>query len=601
MRALHSRRRQDLACSAKHQTMQPSSQRRLTRGWRAYAALAFLTIAAALPGLFAMPPLDRDESRFAQATAQMLETGDFVRIRFQDEARHKKPVGIHWLQAASVSLVSSPEARAIWAYRAPSLLGALVCVLATFWAGRRLVGESAAFVGAGALALTVLLATEAMIAKTDAMLAGATALAMAGLANLHASGAPRRSALLVWFGLAVGVLIKGPITPLVVGLSALALAAWERRARWLAPLAWWPGPVLAALLVLPWIVAVQIATDGEFLRQALGQDLAPKLAGGHEGHGAPPGVHALLMLLLFWPATLLAPGAIGRVVHAVRAPARAPETAGLRLLICWFAPIWLVFEALPTKLAHYPLPAYPALALLAGAGLVAAGPGLRWLGAGLMALTTVLLAGLTLAPPGLMAAVNMALAQAEAGVTAAALPEDVVLIGWSGAIAVGLGAFLAIVGQRRRAALGVLGGLALAGIAWNAAVKGVMIPAVAELQVTRQVARSLTALGLNPVSAPDAPPVIVYGFSEPSLVFALGGRVILAEQDAGAAAGKPLGPSTRLFNVRDARARADLAAFLERADRAACPVAAAPQVAGLNYSDGAFAAFQILAVGRCGA
>ncbi|MFM9469985.1 ArnT family glycosyltransferase, partial [Streptomyces scabiei] len=79
---------------------------------------------SALPGLFFLPPLDRDESRFAQATAQMLETHDFVNIRYQSEPRDKKPIGIHWLQAASVSTLSSVERREIWAYRIPSLLGA---------------------------------------------------------------------------------------------------------------------------------------------------------------------------------------------------------------------------------------------------------------------------------------------------------------------------------------------------------------------------------------------------------------------------------------------------------------------------------------------
>ncbi len=58
--------------------------------------------ASTSPGIAAMPPLDRDEARFMQATRQMLETGDFIRIRFQDEARNKKPAGIYWLQAASV-------------------------------------------------------------------------------------------------------------------------------------------------------------------------------------------------------------------------------------------------------------------------------------------------------------------------------------------------------------------------------------------------------------------------------------------------------------------------------------------------------------------
>src|ERR1700760_1465672 len=99
---------------------------RASRGWRGPALAAFVALVAGLPGLLAVPPLDRDESRFAQATAQMLEDGDFVVIRFQDAPRFKKPVGIHWLQALSVKAFSKPEARKIWAYRLPSLLGAML-------------------------------------------------------------------------------------------------------------------------------------------------------------------------------------------------------------------------------------------------------------------------------------------------------------------------------------------------------------------------------------------------------------------------------------------------------------------------------------------
>src|ERR1700742_26734 len=106
---------------------------RLSRGWRGPALAALIAFLAGLPGLLAVPPLDRDESRFAQATAQMLETGDFVVIRFQDEPRFKKPVGIHWLQAGCRPLLSQAESREIWAYRIPSLLGAMLAAAACAW------------------------------------------------------------------------------------------------------------------------------------------------------------------------------------------------------------------------------------------------------------------------------------------------------------------------------------------------------------------------------------------------------------------------------------------------------------------------------------
>src|SRR5437588_12011608 len=113
-------------------------------GVRPYALLVGFCLFLYLPGMSAIPPLDRDEARFAQATRQMLETGDFLRIRVQDEARNKKPAGIYWLQAASVSAFSAAAATSIWPYRLPSLLGAVAAALTTFAFGAALFADRAA-------------------------------------------------------------------------------------------------------------------------------------------------------------------------------------------------------------------------------------------------------------------------------------------------------------------------------------------------------------------------------------------------------------------------------------------------------------------------
>ena len=94
----------------------------LAEGWRRWVLLLLLSLSLFVPGLTSLPPVDRDEARYIQATRQMLETGDLVQIRFQDEARNKKPIGIYWLQAAAVAAFSSPESAAIWPYRLPSAL-----------------------------------------------------------------------------------------------------------------------------------------------------------------------------------------------------------------------------------------------------------------------------------------------------------------------------------------------------------------------------------------------------------------------------------------------------------------------------------------------
>src|SRR6266567_3965138 len=141
---------------------------------RAMLLLVFVSLVSFLPGFFNIPPVDRDEARFAQATKQMIESGDYIDIRFQDEVRYKKPVGIYWLQAAAVktgAAIGIPEAHTtIWLYRLPSLFGAIGTVLLTYWAALVFVSRRIAYLAGLMMATSVLLGIEARLAKTDAML-----------------------------------------------------------------------------------------------------------------------------------------------------------------------------------------------------------------------------------------------------------------------------------------------------------------------------------------------------------------------------------------------------------------------------------------------
>ncbi|MFZ4069387.1 MAG: ArnT family glycosyltransferase [Caulobacterales bacterium] len=482
---------------------------RAIAGWRAYVLLGALTIAAVLPGFFSIPPLDRDESRFAQATAQMLETKDFVRINVQDDPRNKKPVGIHWLQAASVAALSKVEAREIWAYRMPSLLGAALAVLAAFWGGTALVGRRAAFFGAAMLGVCLLLSTEGMIAKTDAMLCGLTTLCLAALARLrNPPRHPLRLALIAWGALGAGVLIKGPITPMVMGLTLLALALWERRAAWMKTLAHWSGPLLAAVIVLPWMIAIGVATDGRFFAEAIGQDLGNKVTAGGEHAFTPPGVHLLLLSLLIFPATVALPGAARLAFSALRARRDDASFADERFLLAWIIPSFAVFELMPVKLAHYPLPTYPAIALLCGAGLLALfQPGwrkTRWVALALSAFAAAGLAALcaylaTYAPGDPLASDQRAL-------------QTGMIVG-AGALALVVG----LAGARTAPTYLVIALIAGLGFVFTARER--ILPEARKLLVSREVASALAREGLHPRLSPGAGPLIVSGYREPSLVF----------------------------------------------------------------------------------
>jgi len=115
------------------------------------ALLCLLCLILYAPGLASIPPVDRNEARFAQATRQMPESGDFIRIRFQEEARNKKPIRIHWLQAAPVALFSRPGSTAIRPYRLPSalaifLLGTVTRLATAAPGDRQLAGAGMALV-----------------------------------------------------------------------------------------------------------------------------------------------------------------------------------------------------------------------------------------------------------------------------------------------------------------------------------------------------------------------------------------------------------------------------------------------------------------------
>ncbi|HEX6858773.1 MAG TPA: glycosyltransferase family 39 protein [Caulobacteraceae bacterium] len=474
-----------------------------SRGWRGPLLAALIAMIAGLPGLLTVPPLDRDESRFAQATAQMLETGDFVNISFQDQPRFKKPIGIHWLQAISVAAFSEPAEREIWAYRIPSLLGAMLAAAACAWGAAAFFGPRLGLFAGGLLGATFLLSTEAFIAKTDAVLCGAITLSMAALSHMYfaARGGPptsKRPWLLFWGGLALATLVKGPVGPMAVVLTVAALWAWDREAGWLKNMRWGWGLILFFAIVGPWAIAITVATDGAFWGAAVGGDLAPKLAGGHERHGGPFGYHLAMVSFLIFPATLLLPAALWRGWRDRIDP-------GVRFALCWLIPTWLVFELLPTKLVHYTLPTYGALAWLMAAAmrqpigrrLGLAGAVLSCLAAGVFAIVSI-----------------YALSEFGDGadVTWAALSAGLF-------VAAGLvGAFMIL---RRAAASAVLTTGAL-GILAHAVFAGGLAPSLEPLWLSREVAEKLAETNLHPREGVTPGPVEVAGYAEPSLVFALG-------------------------------------------------------------------------------
>jgi 4-amino-4-deoxy-L-arabinose transferase-like glycosyltransferase len=334
----------------------------------AVAVLLLVSLLTFLPGFFQIPPVDRDEAYFAQATRQMIETGDYVDIRYQDDVRYRKPVGIYWLQAAVVNTASALGVRnalgKIWLYRVPSLIGAIGAVLGTYWCALAFVSRRGAVLAGLMMSASAILSVEARLAKTDAMLLFTVVMAMAVLARVYLSAQrntderPGWGLLAVfWTAIAVSILIKGPLILMVVGLAALALSVFDRSARWLLALRPVPGLIWLLLIVLPWFIAIYMRVGREFLVASVGEDMLAKVANSQEAHGAPPGLYLVLFFATFFPASILS-GLAAPAIWAVR------KEPAAKFLLAWLVPSWIVFELVVTKLPHYVLPLYPAIAIL---------------------------------------------------------------------------------------------------------------------------------------------------------------------------------------------------------------------------------------------
>jgi 4-amino-4-deoxy-L-arabinose transferase-like glycosyltransferase len=515
----------------------------LPRAWprRPLAILVVFLLFAWLPAFLTLPPLDRDESRFAEASRQMVETGNYVDIRFASGPRYNKPIGIYWLQSLSANVAGPALRNQIWVYRIPSLLGGLLCTIFLFLLARSVASRDTALFSALLLGTSLLLTTESVIATTDAALLATIIVAQSVLLKTYLAARENRQppALLFvltgWLTVGIGVLLKGPVIVVVLAVTAVSLSLADRQFAWLRGTRPLRGTLLALALVAPWAIAIAFASRGAFYQQSLGHDFAAKLTEGRESHGAPPGYYLIETIIAFWPVTLLlVPAAASAIEHR--------RDSLVRFLLAWSAGVWILFELVPTKLPHYVLPAYPALALLCAMWISRhdkhrterTSPMLRVASAVMFLLGTAVCAGACLYLPVRFGG---------------HLNPPLVL---GAVVASGLACVAMVMFLRESVRQAVVAAFASA-ICFDVVLGLMVVPQLHDLWLSPTAARLVTANK----NAGDPPPVLV-GYVEPSLVFLLGrdtritppaqaaeavahGGVALVERRAGLAFLKALG------------------------------------------------------------
>jgi len=351
----------------------------------------------------------------------------------------------------------------------------------------------------------LLLGFEARQAKTDAFLLLTVTVAIAGMAEAWFAEPPaslrRGWWIAFWAAIGAGILIKGPIVIMVAGLTALVLTLHDRSAVWLKRLRPWPGVAITLGLTLPWLIAITISSHGAFWMQSLGGDMASKLAGAQESHGGVIGTYLALFPVTFWPGSLFA-------ILALPWVWRNRRDRAVMFCLAWIVPSWIVFEIVPTKLPHYVLPLYPAIALLTGASL-ADRLGFAYAPAGwrrLLPRIVIAVWGLTGFALGAVAAAAAPLGDGRFSIWGALAAIAV----WALTAA---GAVICWRGQRgRSSAILLAGSLVAYGLIFGLALPALDAPWVAP-RLEKRLAQKLPA---------GHGPVLIAGYGEPSAVIAFG-------------------------------------------------------------------------------
>jgi len=345
-----------------------------------YAILFFGCILFHMVGTWSIPLIDRDEPRFAEASREMIERGEYIVPHFNNQLRLDKPPLAYWTQVASYKILGGND----FAARFPSAVAAALVAMSILAWGTRMGGEGVGWWAAIIFTLSLQTFIHAKAAVADMWLVLFITLAhRSGYELLFQNGkrptlnaqrsTPNSEPVRWWFtfylALAFGFLAKGPIawTPLLT-LAAMKLLVPDvelaKRCKFVR------GILLMLAIVALWGVPALIQTDGEFLRIGIGRHVVGRSFGAMEGHGANSlGVY--LLLLPFYFVTIFA----SFFPWSIKLPSLTTKLWRSRdkidiYLITGAAIIFVIFSLIKTKLPHYTLPAFPLLSLLLARHLI---------------------------------------------------------------------------------------------------------------------------------------------------------------------------------------------------------------------------------------
>ncbi len=324
--------------------------------WLIWAAL----VAALFYRLGGAALFEPDEGRNSEKAREILVLNDWVTPHENFHAVLDKPIFFYWLIAASFKSFGLSE----WAARLPSALAAFACLVLVY---RFVLARWGPWEAVWSV-LILLTSTEFFIlARTvifDMSLTAFLTLALwAFYEAVHADQVKHRRiwCLILYAALAVATLIKGLIGIVIPGMVFFFYLLLSHRWAVLRRIYLIPGALLFVAIALPWYLAADAQNDG-YLRYYLWDEHFGRFATAEFDRSEPWFYFILVLLVGFFPWSLLLPMTI-KEAWKTRFEDRT------LYLILWIALPLLFFSASKSKLPHYILPIFPALAALTAAAL----------------------------------------------------------------------------------------------------------------------------------------------------------------------------------------------------------------------------------------
>jgi 4-amino-4-deoxy-L-arabinose transferase-like glycosyltransferase len=309
-------------------------------------------------GLSAFGLVGADEPRYAQIAREMLKRHDLVTPTLYGKPWLEKPPLYYWRAIETYWAVGVSD----WAARLPSAIAATFMVVVIYFFLRG-VWPRAQLNGALMTAASVGVIGFARGAGMDMLLAAAFVVGMLAWFAWWAGGR-RLWLVFFYFFMALGMLAKGPVAPLLAALIIVIFELVQRDTRLIARTLWLPGILLFLAVSLPWYVAVELGNP-QFLREFILQHNLGRFASNMYHHKQPFWyfVPVLLLSVMPWTALVIA-GWVETIKEWHEQPAAREETLAKFLLI-WTVVVVVFFSISASKLPGYILPAIPPCTVLA--------------------------------------------------------------------------------------------------------------------------------------------------------------------------------------------------------------------------------------------